>query len=75
VILAVPAPSPLDALLAWPLVVMDRWVGAAPGHLATGPPAAESALLVLAGLLLGIVLTWVHYIIVARLLILWRTET
>jgi hypothetical protein len=25
-ILAVPAPAPIDARFAWPLVVMDRWV-------------------------------------------------
>jgi hypothetical protein len=60
VILAIPAPAPLDAVLAWPLVVMDRWI-AADGD--TGPLAR------LAAGLLGIALTWVHYILLARLLV------
>jgi hypothetical protein len=58
VILAIPAPAPLDALLAWPLVVLDRWVGPSVG------PVGR----LLAGVL-GIVLTWVHYVVVARLLV------
>ena len=62
VILAIPAPAPLDAMLAWPLVILDRWIGArgAPGPLGR----------VGAGLL-GIALTWVHYLVVARLLVGW----
>jgi hypothetical protein len=60
VILAIPAPSPLDAVLAWPLVVVDRWIAAAGD---TGPLAR------LAAGLLGIALTWVHYILLARLLV------
>ena len=59
VILAIPAPAPLDALLAWPLVVLDRWMGSS---------AAGPVLRLLAGVL-GIVLTWMHYVVVARLLI------
>ena len=59
VILAIPAPTPLDAALAWPLVVLDRWVGATG---AAGPLARVGA-----GLL-GIALTWVHYLLLARLL-------
>ena len=62
VILAVPAPWPLDALLAWPLVVMDRRLGARE-H--AGP------MLRLLGLVIGIVLTWVHYVLLARLLVWW----
>ncbi|HEY7612696.1 MAG TPA: hypothetical protein VH764_06870 [Gemmatimonadales bacterium] len=58
VILAIPAPAPLDALLAWPLVLLDRWVG---------PSGAGPLLRLLAGVV-GIVLTWVHYVVVARLL-------
>jgi hypothetical protein len=58
VILAIPAPFPLDALLAWPLVVLDRWMGS------SGGPVAR----VLAGIL-GIVLTWLYYVILARLLV------
>ena len=62
VILAVPAPWPLDALLAWPLVVIDRRLGA--------PEPAGPALRLL-GLVAGIVLTWVHYVLLARLLVWW----
>jgi hypothetical protein len=58
VILAIPAPAPLDALLAWPLVVLDRWVGSSVG------PVGR----LLAGVL-AIVLTWRHYVLVARLLV------
>lgn len=59
VILAIPAPPPLDAVLAWPLVLLDRWIAAGD----TGPLAR------LAAGLLGIALTWVHYILLARLLV------
>jgi hypothetical protein len=59
VILAIPAPAPLDALLAWPLVVLDRWLGSS----GTGPMVR-----LLAGLA-GIVLTWMHYVVLARLLV------
>jgi hypothetical protein len=58
VILAVPAPRPLDALLAWPLVVLDRWVS--PG---------ERPQVRLVALLLGIVLTWLFYVLLARLMV------
>lgn len=60
VILAVPAPWPLDALLAWPLVVMDRRLA--------GPEQAGPMLRLL-GLLTGIALTWLHYVVLARLLV------
>ena len=60
VILAIPAPAPLDALLAWPLVLVDRWIA---GTGDSGPLAR------LAAGLLGIALTWVHYILLARLLV------
>jgi hypothetical protein len=60
VILAIPAPAPLDAVLAWPLVVLDRWVGAGSE---TGPLGRVAA-----GLL-GIALTWIHYVVLARLLV------
>jgi hypothetical protein len=58
VILAVPAPQPLDAILAWPLVVLDRWVGQADG--------TQMRLL---ALIAGIVLTWLFYVLLARLLV------
>ena len=59
VILAVPAPRPVDVALAWPLVVIDGWIG------------PERTPLLLVGLLAGIALTWVHYVVLARL-VLWR---
>ena len=59
VILAVPAPAPIDALLAWPLVLMDRWIGAR----GAGPSLRVAALAA------GIALTWVHYVLLARLLV------
>ena len=64
VILAIPAPAPLDAVLAWPLVLVDRWMagsGAGPlGRLAVG--------------LLGILLTWMYYVLLARLLVRWTAR-
>ena len=60
VILAISAPVPLDGVLAWPLVLVDRWIA---GTGETGPLAR------LAAGLLGIVLTWGHYILLARLLV------
>src|SRR3712207_552365 len=58
VILAVPAPAPLDAVLAWPLVVMDRWLG-----------TSVSPFVRLLATLAGVVLTWVHYVVLGRLLV------
>jgi hypothetical protein len=58
VILAIPAPRPIDALLAWPLVLIDAKIG---------DGDAPRLLLGLA----GIALTWVHYVLLARLF-LWR---
>ena len=70
VILAVPAPRPLDAILAWPLVLMDVWVGS--GGVGRAPGKVEhGALARVAALALGIALTWVHYVVLARLVI-WR---
>jgi hypothetical protein len=68
VILAVPSPAPLDALFAWPLVVLDRWLasrGSAMGPGGIGPFVRLTAIL------LGIALTWIHYVLLARLLV-WR---
>jgi hypothetical protein len=61
VILAIPAPAPLDVILAWPLVLVDRWIAGTEA----GPLAR------LAAGLLGIALTWAHYVLLARLLIRW----
>ena len=70
VILAVPAPRPLDAILAWPLVLMDRWVG--PANIGTAQDQIQEGTLArLAALVVGIVLTWVHYVVLARLGV-WR---
>ena len=63
VILAVPAPWPIDAVLAWPLVVLDRWVGSDRDH---GISEVRVGALVV-----GITLTWFFYILLARLM-LWR---
>lgn len=74
VILAVPAPAPVDALLAWPLVVMDRLVGSAG---AGAESAGSGPLARLLATLIGIALTWVHYVVLARLLVRWiaRSES
>jgi hypothetical protein len=64
VILAVPAPAPLDAVLAWPLVALDRWV--------SQDDATQIRLL---ALIAGIILTWLFYVLLARLLVgLLRAE-
>ena len=62
-ILAIPAPAPLDAVLAWPLVLLDRWIAGDAGPLTR-----------LAVGLLGIALTWVHYVLLARLLVRWTAR-
>jgi len=67
VILAVPAPRPLDVLLAWPLVMMDSWFG--PGS-PRGAPHERDMVHVVA-FVIGIVLTWFFYVLVARVA-LWR---
>lgn len=71
VILAVPAPRPLDAMLAWPLVLLDTWVG--PGRT---PDTAEQqdALVQLLALAIGVLLTWLFYVLLARV-VLWRIAT
>jgi hypothetical protein len=65
------APRPLDAVVALPLVLVDVW--AASGEaIGTGQtPSNEAPGLRLLLLVLGIVLTWVFYVLAARLL-LWR---
>ena len=64
VILAIPAPAPLDAVLAWPLVLLDRWIA--------GSDAAPLTRLAFG--LLGIALTWMHYVLLARLLVRWTAR-
>ena len=65
------APRPLDAVVALPLVLVDVWAasGGATGTAET--PSTEAPTLRLLLLVLGIVFTWVFYVIAARLL-LWR---
>lgn len=58
VVLAWLLPRPLDAIVAPPLVLLDVHLGA-PG---TAGPYAR-----LAALVLGIVLTWTLYVLLARL--------
>jgi hypothetical protein len=61
------APRPLDAVVALPLVLIDVW--AAMGT--AGTPNIEAPGLRLLLLVLGIALTWLFYVLAARLL-LWR---
>jgi hypothetical protein len=63
VILAVPAPRPLDLVLAWPLVLLDVWVGPSRND--------HGSLVQLLALAVGVVLTWMFYVLVARVA-LWR---
>jgi hypothetical protein len=70
VILGWLAPRPLDAIVALPLVLVDVW--AASRGMGTAETASEEAsTLRLLLLVLGIVLTWLFYVLAARLL-LWR---
>jgi hypothetical protein len=71
VILAVPAPRPLDAILAWPLVLLDGWVGPALNIGTAEKPIYQATPVHLVALVVGIVLTWLSYILLARLA-LWR---
>jgi hypothetical protein len=71
VILGVLAPRPLDAILAWPLVLLDIWVGPGPNNGPAEDPSYEGTPVRLVALGLGIVLTWLFYVLVARL-VLWR---
>jgi hypothetical protein len=62
VVLAWLAPRPLDAIVALPLVLLDVWAAAG----SSGSPGLRVLVL-----LLGIALTWLFYVLAARLL-LWR---
>jgi hypothetical protein len=64
------APRPLDAIVALPLVLVDVWA-ASGGATDTAETPSNQALLRLLLLVLGIVLTWLFYVLAARLL-LWR---
>ena len=71
VILAVPAPRPLDAVLAWPLVLVDTWVGPGLNIGTAEEPIYQGTPARLVALVFGIVLTWLFYVLLARLA-LWR---
>jgi hypothetical protein len=73
VVLAWLAPRPLDAIVALPLVLIDLWAGAATGGATSTAeiPANRGPIPRLLLLLLGIGLTWLFYVLAARLL-LWR---
>jgi hypothetical protein len=65
VVLAWLVPRPLDGVVALPLVLVDMWAASAG---VTSTAGTRKGLLLL---VLGIVLTWLFYILVARLA-LWR---
>jgi hypothetical protein len=65
------APRPLDAVVALPLVLLDIWVGPGGNGGAAATPLEESPFVRLLLLTLGIVLTWLFYVLAARL-VLWR---
>jgi hypothetical protein len=67
VVLAWLAPRPLDAFVALPLVLIDVWAGTATARTLSNDEPGLRVLL----LLLGIMLTWVFYVLAARLLV-WR---
>ena len=71
VVLAWLAPRPLDAIAALPLVLVDIWAARHLSTGSTGTPVEDPALVRLLLLALGIVLTWMFYILVARVA-LWR---
>src|SRR5919109_1621523 len=64
------APRPLDAVVALPLVLVDVWATSRGATGTADNPSSEASTLRLLLLLVGIVLTWVFYIFVARL-VLW----
>jgi hypothetical protein len=71
VVLAWLAPRPLDAILALPLVLLDMWAAPGGARDTAEMPIAESPFGRLLLLTLGIVLTWLLYVLAARL-VLWR---
>lgn len=65
------APRPLDAVVALPLVLLDVWAGSAGAAATAGIPSNEAPTLRVMLLVVGIVLTWLLYVLIARL-VLWR---
>ena len=70
VVLAWLAPRPLDAVVALPLVLVDMWA-ASHGAETAQTSSGEAPIARLLLLVLGIGLTWVWYVVAARL-VLWR---
>jgi len=71
VVIAWLAPRPLDVVVAFPLVLLDMW---AASHGVSGRadmPNEEAPIVRLLLLVLGIALTWLFYVLAARLA-LWR---
>jgi hypothetical protein len=71
VIIAVPSPRPLDAVFALPLVLLDIWVAAGPNIGTSQKPVLEGTPVHLMALIIGIALTWLFYVLLARVVI-WR---
>jgi hypothetical protein len=71
VVLAWLAPRPLDAVVALPLVLVDVWAASGWATGTAETPSNQAPTLRLLLLVLGILLTWVFYVLAARLL-LWR---
>jgi hypothetical protein len=71
VIIAVPAPRPLDAVFALPLVLLDIWVRSGPNIGTPQQPVVEGTPIRLVALIVGIGLTWLFYVLLARVVV-WR---
>jgi hypothetical protein len=65
------APRPLDAIVALPLVLVDVWAASVGMASAAEAPGSDQPAWRLLLLLFGIVLTWLFYLLAARVL-LWR---
>jgi hypothetical protein len=71
VVLAWLVPRPVDAVVALPLVLVDVWAASSGATRTAETPSNDAPTLRLLLLLLGIVLTWLFYVLAARL-VLWR---
>ena len=71
VILGWLAPRPLDTIVALPLVLVDMWAASVVSNGATETRFENADFVRLLLLALGIVLTWLFYVLVVRL-VLWR---
>jgi hypothetical protein len=71
VILAVLAPRHLGAVLIWPLGLLTQWAGPSLNIGTPERPFYEGTFMHLAAMALGGVLTWLFYVLLARV-VLWR---